>query len=127
MRTLRRALLSCAALFLSISVSAQTFSQQGSKLVGTGSVPNDTYFEQGAEQGYSVALSSDGNTALVGAPGDNSGIGAVWVFIRNGTYGTWAQQGSKLVGSGATNNNLGFASGTGFGSSVALSADGNRP
>ena len=44
------------------------------------------------EQGWSVALSSDGNTALVGGPGDD----AAWVFTRSGT--TWTQQGSKLVG-----------------------------
>lgn len=117
--------LSCTALCFAVSVSAQTFSQQGGKLVGSGSVPNDTYFEQGAEQGASVALSSDGNTALIGAPYDNSGTGAVWVLVRSGTFGVWSQQGSKLVGSGATNNNLGFATGTSFGDSVALSADGN--
>jgi hypothetical protein len=49
-----------------------------------------------------AALSGDGNTAMVGGPGDNYGnpsvgdIGAVWVFTRSG--GVWTQQGSKLVG-----------------------------
>jgi hypothetical protein len=36
--------------------------QQGTKLVGTGAV--------GAAEGISVALSGDGNTAIVGGPGD---------------------------------------------------------
>jgi hypothetical protein len=35
-----------------------------------------------AEQGYSVALSGDGNTAIVGGPGDNSDNGAAWVFVQ---------------------------------------------
>lgn len=83
--------------------------QQGNKLTGSGNVGP-------SQQGYSVAASADGNTGLVGAPSDNSGVGAAWVFVRTGTG--WTQQGSKLVGSGA----VGTAS---QGSSVALSADGN--
>jgi hypothetical protein len=66
--------------------------------------------------GYSVALSSDGNTALIGAPGDADGVGAAWVFTRSN--GLWTQQGNKLIGAGPT----GLAS-QGF--AVALSADGN--
>ena len=85
------------------------FVQQGSTLVGTGAVGD-------AQQGDSVALSSDGNTALVGGPLDNGGVGAVWVFTRSGT--TWTQQGPKLVGTGAAGD-------AGQGSSVALSSDGN--
>ena len=37
--------------------------------------------------GNSVALSSDGNTALIGGDADNSNVGAAWVFTRSGT--TW--------------------------------------
>ena len=85
-----------------------TWSQQGSKLVGTGNTG-------AAFQGFSVALSADGNIALIGAQSDNSNQGAVWVFSRSA--GIWAQQGSKLVGTG----NIGAAL---QGSSVALSADG---
>ena len=44
--------------------SGGVWTQQGNKLVGTGAVEN-------AEQGASVALSADGNTAIVGGPGDN--------------------------------------------------------
>ena len=85
------------------------WTQQGSKLLGTGAVGS-------ARQGKSVALSADGNTAIVGGNGDNSDTGAAWVYTRNG--GVWTQQGSKLVGTGA----IGAAE-QGF--SVALSADGN--
>ncbi len=48
--------------------------------------------------GYSVALSADGNTALIGGRYESSGAGAAWVFTRSGS--TWTQQGGKLVGTG---------------------------
>src|SRR3954451_1977690 len=85
------------------------FVQQGAKLTGGGEV--------GAGQfGYSVALSADGDTALIGGLSDNGDVGAAWAFTRSG--GVWTQQGTKLTGGGET--------GTGeFGWSVALSADGN--
>lgn len=89
--------------------SGGRWTQQGSKLVGTGAIGN-------AAQGISVALSADGNTLIVGGNEDNKGMGAAWVFTRSG--GSWTQQGSKLVGSDA----IGIAS---AGASVALSADGN--
>jgi hypothetical protein len=92
------------------------WSQQGPKLVGTGAIGPDV------EQGVSVALSSDGNTAIVGGPNDNpaggtptSAVGATWIFTRSG--GVWTQQGPKLVGTDAI--------GSGQGYSVSLSADGN--
>ena len=58
--------------------------------------------------GWSVALSADGNTALVG--GDTGG--QAWVFTRSGE--AWIQ-GETLTGGGAGGSR----------SSVALSADGN--
>jgi uncharacterized protein YneR len=70
-----------------------TWTQQGSKLVGTGGVGQQL-------QGFSVALNSDATYALVGGHGDNSGIGAAWVFNRNATG--WFQQNSKLVGTGGS-------------------------
>ncbi|HRI26805.1 MAG TPA: IPT/TIG domain-containing protein, partial [Chitinophagales bacterium] len=90
--------------------SGGVWTQQGNKLVGTGAVSSFVY------QGYSVALSADGNTAIVGGYGDNSGQGAVWVYTRSG--GVWTQQGNKLVGTGTAGN-------ASQGTSVALSADGN--
>ena len=92
------------------SRSGGIWSQQGSKLVGTGAVGI-------ADQGWSVALSADGNTAIVGGFADNSYTGAVWVYSRNG--GVWTQQGSKLVGTGAVGAAL-------QGVSVALSAEGGK-
>jgi hypothetical protein len=74
--------------------------------------------------GYSVALSANGTTALVGAPGDNGLAGAAWVFTRSGS--TWTQQGPKLTapgGSAEAGCNEGVSA-CGFGRSVALSADG---
>src|SRR5262249_1333957 len=47
-------------------------------------------------------LSADGNTLASGGSGDNSGVGAVWVFVRVG--GVWGQQGNKLVGTGGVGN-----------------------
>ena len=93
--------------------------QQGAKLVGTG--------ESGAGWlGFTVAVSSDGNTALIGAPFDGTS-GAAWVFTRSGS--TWSQQGTKLIGdctsSCAGPNGTGESSSGRFGLSVALSGDGN--
>src|SRR4029079_2730927 len=34
--------------------------------------------------GFNLALSTDGGTALIGGPGDTSGRGAAWVFVRSG-------------------------------------------
>ncbi len=89
--------------------SAGVWTQQGTKLVGSGAVGD-------AGQGWSVAVSGDGNTAIIGGPGDNTGAGAAWVFTRSGSQ--WTQQGNKLVGTGAVAKpNQGWA--------VALSSDGN--
>ena len=95
--------------------SAGVWSQQGDKMVGTGSVVVSNF----VKQGLAVALSADGNTAIVGGPFDNAQFGAAWVFTR--TASTWSQQGNKLVGTGATATS-GFVD---QGYSVALSADGN--
>jgi hypothetical protein len=82
--------------------------QQGTKLRGSGAIGKPNF-------GCSVALSADGNTAIVGGFTDNNSKGAAWVFIRNGQ--TWSQQGGKLVGTGGVVSNSGI--------SVAISGDGN--
>ena len=89
--------------------SGSTWTQQGNKLIGTGATSN-------ASQGFSISLSDDGNTAVVGGLGDNTFAGAAWIFTRSG--GVWSQSGNKLFGSGA----IGVAN---QGSSVAISPDGN--
>ena len=70
--------------------------------------------------GNSMALSADGNTAVIGGYGDNNHVGAVWVFTRavGPDAGVWSQQGLKLTG-------WGEAGGGSFGASVALAWDGN--
>jgi len=89
--------------------SGSIWTQQGTKLTGRGETGGGLF-------GVSVALSSTGNTALVGGSGDNDNIGAAWVLARSASG--WAQQGAKLIGRGETN----IAQ---FGSTVALSARGN--
>lgn len=80
--------------------------------------------------GYAVALSADGSTLAVGAPSEDSGAtgiggdqtdvsmpnaGAVYVFIRSA--GVWSQQAYVKASNTDADDQ--------FGSSVALSADGN--
>jgi FG-GAP repeat len=89
--------------------SGSTWAQQGEKLTGGGETGNAWF-------GYTVALSGDGNTALIGGWLDNNWKGAAWVFTRSGS--TWAQQGEKLTGAGETEGGM-------FGTNVALSADGD--
>jgi hypothetical protein len=85
-----------------------SFQQLGGKLLASD--------ETGAGGfGWSVALSADGGTALIGGPEDKGGVttgGSVWLFARSGSG--WTQMGDKLF------------RGSGFGTSVALSADGSR-
>jgi hypothetical protein len=89
--------------------SGSTWTQQGLKLAASGQIGTGAF-------GSSVALSADGNTALIGDPGDNHFVGAAWVFTRSGS--AWTQQGLKLTASDEIGTGV-------FGSSVALSADGN--
>jgi trimeric autotransporter adhesin len=65
--------------------------------------------------GHSVALSSGGDSLAVGAPGENAGSGAAYVFSR--TEEGWSADAQHLLAS-----NTGVLDG--FGTSVALSADG---
>lgn len=83
-------------------------SQQGGKIV-----PSAT---STANVGNSVAVSEDGNTMVVGAPGENGGEGGIWVYTRS--EGVWSLQSSKLVGTGAVGN-------ANQGSVVTIDADGN--
>jgi hypothetical protein len=67
-----------------------------------------------SRQGTSVAISSDGNTAIVGGAGDNGEIGSGFAFSRSGT--TWSEAGSKLV--------YGSDAAGGQGTAVAVQANG---
>lgn len=107
-RAVRAAVILFGLAIFSAQPALATFKQQGAKLIGTGAAGKPF-------AGSTVAISSDGNTALVGGSSDNSGTGAAWVYTRKS--GVWKQQGSKLVGTDGA--------GAGQGSAVALSADGN--
>jgi hypothetical protein len=89
-----------------------TWSEQGGKLTGGTEEAGEARF------GHSVALSADGDTALVGGRNDDGKLGAAWVFARAGA--TWAQQGAKLTPAS------GEAGAAEFGYSVALGGDGER-
>jgi hypothetical protein len=105
--------------------SGATWTQDGSKLTA-GAASSDSAIECELEEpaeeeavecgfGKSVALSGDGDTALVGGPGADGNVGAAWVFVRSGSG--WTQQGSALTGGAESTKGH-------FGRSVALSADG---
>ena len=120
MKTLAFALALVVTIVGSIPAQAQSqFGQQGPKLVGTGASGN-------AAQGFSVSLSGDGNTAIVGGPADCGkrpvqacGFGAAWIFTR--LAGVWSQQGGKLGEGGPYPAEFPAR----IGSSVSLSGDGN--
>jgi FG-GAP repeat len=95
--------------------SGSSWSQQGPPLAPTNALGSTPFF------GLSVALSADGNTALVGAPLDGGnaspsgvtpGPGAAFVFTR--AAATWSQQ-AKLTAAGSVS----------LGAFVGLTADGN--
>jgi hypothetical protein len=87
--------------------SGSKWTEQGPKLTDDGESPEGRF-------GYSVALSEDGATALVGAPRVEDDRGAAWVFAQSGS--SWVQPGSKLVGDGEEGEQFGY--------SVALAASG---
>jgi len=69
--------------------------------------------------GLAVALSADGTTALVGAPGVASRKGAAYIFHASDA-GSWSSSGKPV----ATLTKNHGSSGDEFGTAVALSADG---
>lgn len=109
-----RAVAACG--FVTVTVRAQvTQSRLGPELLGTGATQGQGF--SAALQGWGVAISGDGNTAMSGAPYDSQGVGATWAWARQ-SDGTWAQQGAKMVASGSV-------SGVQEGFWMALSYDGN--
>ena len=98
----------CLAGLLVVAGSAQAVLVEQGTITDTGGGVGD-YF------GGSVALSADGNTAIVGASGDNVNQGYATIFIRSG--GVWTQQQRITQRDGESYDY--------FGRSVALSADGN--
>ncbi len=96
------------------TLSAGTWSQQA-VLTATSGAANGFF-------GGALALSANGNTALVGAASDPAGgqdaQGAAYVFTRSGT--TWSQQAQLTPSGGEAMSLFGGTLGA-----VALSADGN--
>jgi hypothetical protein len=94
----------------SATLSGQSWTQRGSDI--DGEAADD-------KSGYSVALSSDGNTMAIGAyanDGSASSAGHVRVYAWNSGTSAWVQRGSDIDGE---------AAGDFSGNSVALSSDGN--
>jgi hypothetical protein len=90
--------------------AGSSWSQQA-KLVPADGAVNDRF-------GISVAISGDGNTAIIGADfdddkGDNSG--SAYIYTRAGS--SWSQQAKLVPADGATNDRFGYL--------VAISSDGN--
>jgi hypothetical protein len=68
--------------------------------------------------GYSVAMSGDGNTAIVGAPGGHFYLGqlegSAYVYVKSGT--NWGEEAELTANDGTFNDE--------FGDSVAINGDG---
>ena len=93
------------------TLSGSTWSQQA-KLSGSDTDGGDLF-------GYSVSISQNGNTAIVGAyseDGTATDVGAAYIFTRSGS--TWSQQ-AKLTASDAETTDR-------FAWSVDMSDDGDR-
>ncbi len=108
--------------------SGSAFTQPGVELTGngaasTGPEEEEQCAEESSEEagecafGASVALSADGNTALIGEPSATALPGSARVFKRAGAGAEWAE--TMTLPEGAVSR------GGRFGKSVALSADGS--
>ncbi|NVN92510.1 MAG: hypothetical protein HXX11_18200 [Desulfuromonadales bacterium] len=86
--------------------SGASWTQQA-KLTASDGAASDNF-------GYSVAISADGNSAIIGAHGKSSAQGAAYLFTRSGS--NWSQQ-NKFTASNAVASDQ-------FGVSVAMSGDG---
>ena len=98
--------------------SAFVFVRQGSAWSQQAKLVDIVSGSQYAQFGSSVALSNDGNSALIGSDASGTPGGyhraSAWAFVRNG--GTWSQQGQVA--------NLADSWSTFYGTTVALSGDG---
>jgi hypothetical protein len=109
------------AVYLFTRTGATWTQQAYIKASNTGTASKGNVPSEGDQFGYSIALSGDGQTLVVGAITEDGeddsqqAAGAVYVFSRTGNM--WAQQ-AYLKGAHVTTNDL-------FGFSVALSFDGN--
>ena len=65
--------------------------------------------------GHSVAISGDGGTVIIGAPGKTSVTGSAYIFTGSGS--TWTEQAEIAASDAATSQNFAY--------SVAIDKDGN--
>ncbi len=102
------------ALRITVNAAGATYPVRIDPFVAPSSAPTATFSGTGGDAlGYSVALSADGQTALVGAPGAVADNGAAYLYAE--TSGNWpSPPTASFTGSG--NEELGYK--------VALSADG---
>jgi hypothetical protein len=109
-------------LLLGVADAGAVYPLRIDPLIQTGNkvTPADEFGAGGSYFGWSIALSADGTTALVGGPQDNTNVGAAWVYTDSG--GSWSEQAKLLAPTSGVNQEDGGAF---FGTSVALSADGN--
>jgi hypothetical protein len=82
---MKRNVVAVLGMLLVAHVAGAQFTQQGGKLLDATAIG-------AVGQGQAVAISADGNTAIVGGNNDSAGAGAAWVYTRSG--GVWAQQGN---------------------------------
>jgi len=75
--------------------SGTAWSQQAKLTAGDGT----------ANSGFGLSVSISGDTALIGAYGDNSYAGSAYVFTRLGS--TWTQKNKLLASDGAANDTFG--------------------
>src|SRR5204863_389874 len=100
-----RSITEAGAVYVFTRTGSTWLQQAYIKASNTGNAAVGDGFPEGDQFGYSIALSSDGNTLAVGAIGEDSNAsgvngdqtdnsanqaGAAYVFARSG--GTWAQQ-----------------------------------
>lgn len=95
-----------------ITVDPTWSSMPTAALTNTAGVNGDTF-------GYIVAISADGTTAIVGAPGVNTAAGAAYIFRSSGT-GSWSSSSAPI----ATLNDPANASFDEFGFWADISGDG---
>jgi len=105
--------------------SGSTWKQQGAELLAGGQdettgCAEEPSFNASEENecgfGAEVALSGDGNTAVIGSPRDKGFKGGAWVFTRSGSV--WSREAAELTGEGEVGEGH-------FGRGIAISADGS--
>lgn len=102
----------CGAAYVFVR-SGATWTRQQKLTAGSQSFSASAVIPADPNVWFGSAVAVRGDTALIGANGDNFTTGAVYVFVRDGE--TWTQQ-QKLTASDRNFNHL-------FGSAVALDED----